>query len=307
MRKRPIKDVARSAHQRLLNLARQTDRRFNDLVQYYADERWLYRLSQSEYGDRFVLKGALMLLVWNAPVMRPTRDIDLLGRVSNNLNSIRSVIAEVCRAPVEDDGLPFDASSATTEPIAEDADYEGVRAAFRALLGHTRIAMQIDIGFSDVITPGPVAINYPTLLGQAPARLIAYNRETAVAEKLEAMVKLGELNSRMKDFFDIWLLAKGFEFDGPILTEAVRKTFERRQTQLEPEPICLTDGFATESSKQIQWNAFVRRSRLADAPTEFSTVIKQVRAFLQPLVSTTKVGGQFDLQWRPGGPWQPRR
>jgi len=306
MTKRPIQDVARSVHQKLLNLARQTDRRFNELVQYYADERWLYRLSQSSYGDRFVLKGALMLLVWNAPVMRPTRDIDLLGRINNDLESIRSVIAIVCQTLVEDDGLVFVANSVTTELIAEDADYEGVRARFRGFPGNTRIAMQIDIGFSDVITPGPVEISYPTLLGQPSARLIAYNRETAVAEKLEAMVKLAELNSRMKDFFDVSLLAKGFEFDGHLLAEAVRNTFERRRTQLAPEPICFTDGFATDSSKQAQWNAFVRRSHLADAPTEFSTVVEQVRDFLQPLVSILAKEGRFDMRWPPGGPWRPR-
>jgi predicted nucleotidyltransferase component of viral defense system len=257
--KRPITNVAASVHRRLLNVGRQTDRPFNDLVQYYADERWLYRLSQSQHCDRFILKGALMLLVWNAPIMRPTRDIDLLGRVSNDMESIRSLIAEVCETPVEDDGLVFDAGGVTTERIAEDADYEGVRAKFPARLSNTRIAMQIDIGFSDVITPGSVEITYPTILDHPAVKLHAYNRETAVAEKLEAMVKLGELNSRMKDFFDIWLLASGFEFDGRTLAESVLRTFERRKTRLEIQPICLTERFATESSKETQWKAFIRR------------------------------------------------
>lgn len=152
----------------------------------------------------------------------------MLGRVSNDLESVRSTIAEVCQTPVEDDGLIFDADSVTTERIAEDADYEGVRAKFRARLGTTRIAMQVDIGFSDIITPGAEEIIYPTILDQSPVRLFAYNRETAVAEKVEAMVKLGKLNSRMKDFFDIWLLAGSFEFDGQTQAEAIRRTFERR-------------------------------------------------------------------------------
>jgi len=304
MTKRRIKDVSRSVHQRILNLAKQTDRRFNDLVQYYAGERWLYRLSRSRYNDRFVLKGALMLLVWDTPVMRPTRDIDLLGRISNNLESVRSVIAEICQTEVDDDGLSFDAKSVTTERIAEDADYEGVRAKFPARLGTTRIAMQIDIGFSDVITPKSLEISYPTMLEHPPARLHAYNRETVVAEKLEAMVKLGELNSRMKDFFDIWLLAGSFAFDGRALSEAIQRTFEKRQTSLEPEPICFTVAFATDASKQAQWKAFARRSRLQEAPVEFSRVIERVRAFLQPLISTVALRRDFDMQWPPGGPWR---
>ncbi len=305
MTKRQITNVAGSVHRRLLNIAKQTDRRFNDLVQYYADERWLYRLSQSQYGERFVLKGALMLLVWKTPVMRPTRDIDLLGRTSNDLESVRSVIAEVCQTPVEDDGLVFDASSVTTERIAEDADYEGVRAKFRGRLGNTRIAMQIDIGFSDVITPGSVQITYPAILDQPVVCLQAYNRETVVAEKLEAMVKLAELNSRMKDFFDIWLLAGSFDFDGHTLTEAVRRTFERRQTQLEAEPICFTDPFAKNPAKQTQWNAFVRRSHLAGAPAEFSGVVEQVRSFLRPLAAAIAEGQDFRTHWPPAGPWSP--
>jgi len=303
MTKRQIKNVAGSVHRRLLNIAKQTDRRFNDLVQYYADERWLYRLSQSQHGERFVLKGALMLLVWKTPVMRLTRDIDLLGRISNDLESIRSVIAEVCQAPVEDDGLVFDANNVTTERIAEDADYEGVRAKFHGRLGNTRIAMQIDIGFSDIITPGSVEITYPVVLDQPPAHLHAYNRETVVAEKLEAMVKLGELNSRMKDFFDIWLLAGNFDFDGRTLGEAVRRTFERRQTRLEPDPICFTETFATDPSKVVQWKAFIRRSRLSDVPEEFPGIIENVRSFLRPVVSALAAGREFDLRWSPGGPW----
>jgi predicted nucleotidyltransferase component of viral defense system len=306
MTKRRVKDVSRSVHQRLLNLAKQTDRRFNDLVQYYADERWLYRLSQSRYNDRFVLKGALMLLVWDTPVMRPTRDIDLLGRISNNPESVRSVIAEICEVPVEDDGIHFDAKSVMTERIAEDADYEGVRAKFPARLGNTRIAMQIDIGFSDVITPASLEISYPTMLDQPPASIHAYNRETVVAEKLEAMVKLGELNSRMKDFFDIWLLAGRFEFDDSVLSEAVRRTFEKRNTSLEPEPICFTVAFATDASKQAQWKAFVRRSRLAEALKEFSRFMERVRAFLSPLISALALSRDFDMRWPAGGPWQSR-
>jgi predicted nucleotidyltransferase component of viral defense system len=304
--KGPIKDVARSVHQRLLNIARQTGRPFNDVVQYYADERWLHRLSKSAHGRRFVLKGALMLIVWDTPVTRPTRDIDLLGRISNDLDSIRSVIAEVCKTSVKDDGLVFDADSVTTERIAEDADYEGVRAKFRARLGTNRIAMQVDIGFSDVITTGPVRISYPTILGSPAIQLRAYNRETVVAEKFEAMVKLGELNSRMKDFFDIWLLAKNSAFDGRLLVEALRRTFEQRGTPVEVDPICFRDDFAEDSSRIAQWSAFVRRGRLEGAVAGFPEVVEHVRAFLQSPVNALTMAREFDMHWSPDGPWQPR-
>jgi len=181
VRKQPIKDMSKSVHDRLLKSSKIANRPFNELVQYYALERWLYRLSKSAYRERFILKGALMLQVWKMPINRPTRDIDLLGKMSNDLEAVRSVIAEVCAHPLDDDGLIFDPASVLTTRIAEDADYEGVRAAFQARLGSVRLPMQIDIGFSDVITPGPVEIAFPSILEHPNALLRAYNRETAIA------------------------------------------------------------------------------------------------------------------------------
>jgi len=306
MTRRPLRNVAASVHKRLLNLAQSTGRPFNELVQYYAVERFLFRLSKSRHGERFVLKGALMLLVWRAGVTRPTRDINLLGRMSNDLEAIRTVIAEVCRQPVDDDGLSFDPDSVSTEHIAEDADYEGVRAKFPGRLGNARLAMQVDIGFSDVITPEAVRITYPSMLQQPSAELRAYNRETAIAEKYEAMVKLGELNSRMKDFFDVWLLAGRFEFDGPTLAKAVRETFARRQTEFTPEPVCFTDRFAHDATKAAQWNAFVRNAYLKSTVQEFPEIVGRVKAFLQPLVIRIAANDEVDIHWPPGGPWRRR-
>jgi hypothetical protein len=303
MTKDRITNVAASVHQRLLNIAKQGDRRFNDVLQHYAIERWLFRLSQSRHADRFILKGALLLVVWKTSVTRPTRDIDLLGRVSNDLESVRSLIVEIVQTRVEDDGLVFDPASVTTERIAEDADYEGVRAKFLGRLGKTRIAMQIDIGFSDIVTPAPVRVSYPTILEQPAAELLAYNRETTIAEKFEAMVKLGELNSRMKDFFDIWLLAGSFDFDGPSLAAAVRATFTRRQTALEVEPVCFADQFAHGPSKTAQWKAFIRRGLLTQAPAEFPEVVRSVHDFLQPVALAIAENWPFVRQWRAGGSW----
>ena len=300
---KPLKNVAASVHQRLLNLARQSGRPFNELAQYYALERWLYRLAQSDYRNQFVLKGALMLLVWKIPVTRPTRDIDLLARVSNNLESVREVIATICQVPTEGDGMFFDSETVTTGHIAEDADYEGVRATFRASLGNTRLPMQIDLGFSDIITLEPAAIVYPAILGHPSPELHAYNRETVIAEKFEAMVKLGELNSRMKDFFDIWVLAKIGQFRGAELSLAIEQTFSRRGTALVADPICFTVEFATNSGKAVQWRAFLRRNTYADVPDSFSGVIKFLAGFLRPVTLSAIEKQPLDSIWHPGGPW----
>ena len=302
---KPIKNVAASVHQRLLNVGKQTSRPFNEIVQYYAIERWLYRLAKSDYRERFVLKGALMLLVWKTSVTRPTRDIDFLARASNDLESIRGLIAEVCGLSVENDGMAFDPGSVTTERIAEDADYEGVRTSFSALLGNTRLHMQVDIGFSDVITPDPIAITYPTILAQPAPELRAYNRETVIAEKFEVMVSLGEINSRMKDFFDVWLLAESFDFDGSALANAIRETFARRRTRIDIEPICFAHRFAHDPAKSKQWTAFLRRSLLTTAPSAFFEIVERIKLFLQPVATALENGKPFDLRWQRGGPWQP--
>jgi len=292
-----IKNLAASIHKKLENVARDTGRPFNDVVQYYALERWLYRLGQSNYHDRFVLKGALMLLVWEAPMIRPTRDIDLLAKIDNSVESISRFVTDVCNTRVQDDAMVFDASNVAVEPITEDADYAGMRAKFLAFLGNTRLPMQIDIGFSDVVTPEPVLVNYPTVLDQPSPQLSAYNRETAVAEKFEAMVKLGELNSRMKDFFDVMQLAKTYDFRGELLRDAIRSTFTQRQTEVELEPTCFTSGFASNSTKQQQWQAFIRRAAPTEAPSQFRDVAESVRIFLQPAAGAVRDGDAFRTRW----------
>lgn len=178
-----LKNVGASVHQRLANASKESGRTFNDLVQYYALERWLYRLSRSRHQNLFILKGALMLVAWRAPILRATRDIDLLAKTCNDLEAIKLIVSEICRTEVEEDGVTFDPESVTTIRIAEDADYEGVRATFTGRLSTTRLAMQIDMGFGDVVTPGPVEINYPAILDYPGPVLRAYNRETAIAEK----------------------------------------------------------------------------------------------------------------------------
>jgi len=304
MTPRSPKNIVASIHQRLLNVSVQSSRTFNDLVMYYAIERFLFRLALSAYADRVVLKGGLLLHVWNAPITRVTRDIDLLGTLSNDLDQIRDMVRNLCTVVVEDDGLFFDPETVKTDRIAEDADYEGVRAIFKGCFGKMRLAMQIDIGFSDVVTPAPIPITYPSVLDHPPAQLLAYNRETVVAEKFEAMIKLGELNSRMKDFFDIWVLSRNYVFDGTLLSDAIRSTLTQRQTDIEGEPVCLTAQFANTGIKATQWKGFIKSSRVEGAPMEFTTVVADVRGFLLPIAKALSDDTSFSQTWTAGGPWR---
>ncbi len=304
MTHRQVRNVAASVRQRLLNIARETGRPFQEVLQYFAMERFLYRLSQSSHSERFILKGALMLLVWRAPESRPTRDIDFLARMDNSVDAIVAVIREVCRQPVEPDGLEFDVDSLEGRAIKEDADYSGVRVTFRAFLQNARVPMQIDMGFGDVVVPEAAMADYPTILQLDAPRLRSYPRETVVAEKFEAMVKLGQLNSRMKDFFDLWLLSRQFEFDGPTLATAVTRTFENRRTAITDQPVALTPSFANDSVKQTQWYGFLRKSRLDMAPPDLGEVIDEINRFLLPLAKALFAGQAFAGTWPPRGPWK---
>jgi len=297
------KNIPASIRQRLLDKARETGRPFNELLQYFAMERFLYRLSKSPYADNFVLKGALMLTVWEAPLTRPTLDIDLLGWIDNRIETIVKVTREICRQEVEPDGLAFDIATIEAEHIAEDADYEGIRVRFRGSLGTARIVMQLDIGFGDIVIPSPEPTNYPTLLDLPAPHLRGYSRESTIAEKFEAMVKLGVLNSRMKDFFDIWLMSRQFDFDGITLAEAVLKTFTTRGTKIPAEPLALTDTFAKETTKAAQWRGFLRRNRIPEAPKDLAEVIISIGAFLKPISERLAAGHVFKLIWKAPGPW----
>ena len=203
MTERAPANLPASVHQLLLNKARHTHRPFNELLQYYAMERFLYRLSKSPYAARFILKGALMFTAWKLESYRPTMGIDLLGRTANQVESVVAITKEVCAQTVAPDGMVFNPATVKGARIIEDANYPGVRIRFQANLGAARVTLQLDIGFGDVIVPAPHLIEYPTLLDFEAPRLRGYSKESMVAEKFESLVKRGILNSRMKDFFDI--------------------------------------------------------------------------------------------------------
>jgi hypothetical protein len=291
------KDIAASIRQRLLNRSREDNRPFNELLQYYAMERFLYRLSVSEYEAHYILKGALMLRAWNSPEFRPTMDIDMLGRRGNDEANIISQIREVMEVHVDPDGLSFDPESIQSERITEDADYEGIRIRFRGALGTARINMQMDIGFGDIVYPGPERAELPCMLDAPAPSLLCYSRESAIAEKFEAMVSLGELNSRMKDFYDIWLLSRQFAFEFGKLAEAIRLTFKQRGTEL-AEPIdAFSEAFTT--SRQPLWSAFRRRLKQEHLPESFAEITAEVEAFIKPILRRESK----ELSWPPAGPW----
>ncbi len=298
------RNIAASVRQRLLNRARAEGRPFSELLQYFALERFLYRLGRSSYSNRFVLKGALMFGVWQGPFSRPTRDVDLLGHVEHTVERVTTVMRAICRQSVpEDDGLRFDADSVTGERIVEAASYEGVRVKLVAYLEDARVLVQIDVGFGDPLVPGPKPIRLPTILEFPPPELQGYSRESAIAEKFQAMVYLGVINSRMKDFYDIWSLASRFEFDGAILAQAIHETFRARQTMLSQTPAAFSDVFANDREKQAQWAAFVRRIQVENAPTSLSDVVQYIKAFLQPVIQALIEERPFVQRWLPGGPW----
>lgn len=302
--KKEIRDLSASVRQRLFNRAKETNRPFDELLQYFAMERFLYRLSQSKYKDTVVLKGALMFVVWKAPRARATWDIDLLGHMAAAVDKLVEMVKAICQIQVDPDGLTFNSASVTGERIKEDTDYQGVRIRFAAHLGQARAPMQIDFGFGDTVFPKPVEIDYPTILDMPKPQLKGYPRETVVAEKFQAMVQLGMLNSRMKDFYDIYLLAHQFDFDGEILKKTMIETFANRQTELTAEPVALADEFAQDRDKNTQWAAFIRRTQLDHAPHDLKTVIQTLRDFLLPIAKAAEKGTQISLTWKAPGPWK---
>lgn len=298
-------DIAVSVYTQLTRLSRSSGRPFQDLLQFFGIERFLYRLSQTQYGDRLILKGALMLYAWDAPAFRPTRDIDFLGRLDNSLEKMKEVTDAACRVSVEPDGLVFDPSTIMAERIKEDADYQGVRVRLMGFLGKSRIPIQIDVGFGDAIATVPEVIAYPTLLGFSPPRLQGYPKEAIVAEKVEAMVKLGLFNSRMKDFYDINLLARIFDFEGAVLLNALKATFERRGTIIPVDtPVALTTEFATDKVKNTQWTAFTKRLRAGNQGDGLGETVQNLVAFLLPVIDAARREQPFERHWMAGGPWK---
>lgn len=299
------KNPAHSVFQRLLNHARKNREDFNLLLIRYGMERFLYRLSISTYNESFILKGASLFLVWKGQNYRVTKDVDFLALERPELSRLREIFHQLCKNDTtQEDGISFLSETLKIEEIRENKEYDGIRVILSGMLGQARIPLQIDIGFGDVVTPGPELIEYPVLLNFPPPKLKAYPRYTLVAEKLEAMVHLGLANSRMKDFYDILLVSKLFSFNAKILMEAIVNTFNRRHTKL-PEgiPFALTPSFFEDSQKQVQWKAFIRKAKPDFEINEFAAVIEDIKKFIIPVIEGITEGKHLDTSWEPAKGW----
>ena len=301
-----VKNVAASVRQRLLNLARERNEDFGLVLTKYALERMLYRISKSPHRTMLILKGALLFELWTEQRYRPTRDADFLSQGDSDPSRFQEIFRELCAVVVEDDGLVFDPATVTAERIKENADYEGVRVNFLGYLERARIPMQVDIGFGDAITPEAAELTYPVMLDQPAPVLLTYPRETAIAEKFEAMVKLGIANSRMKDFHDLRSLAELFAFDGRTLFQAMTRTFERRGTTIPtntaPATVFTSDFFDNEA-KKAQWNAFVSKNKRYVAAISLREVVIAIERFLMPLIASSSDDNLTGWTWPAGGPW----
>lgn len=340
--KRPVarqpRNLIASIAARLLKMAHEREEEYQLVLMRYGLERLLYRLGSSPYAGQFVVKGALLFTVWaeqatarsasneasSSPTSagafgaqrphRATHDLDLLGFGSADLARLEQVFRDLCQLQLpgdKDDGLAFLPDTVRAAPIREEQEYGGIRVHLLAMLGKARIPLQVDVGFGDVVTPAPAEVVYPTLLPDLPAPHVrVYPRETVVAEKFEAIVRLGLPNTRMKDFYDLWTLANQFAFEGDRLCAALRATFARRGTELpseDEEPVALTPRFGDDRTKQLQWAAFLRKGRMVAEPKpNLPDILAVLQTFLMPPANALVSDGAFHGHWQPGGTWTHR-
>ena len=301
----PSSNRAVSVKARLLNLAKARGEELEQVLVRYGVERLLHRLSVSEHRDQFILKGAMLFVVWEGAPHRVTRDVDLLGLGDDSLERVAAVFRELCGLTVEDDGLRFQPESVETEAIRALEEYGGVRTTLQATLGSARIRVQADVGFGDAVTPRAEEIEFPTLLGGPKPRRRAYPAETAIAEKILTIIENGLVNSRMKDYFDLLYLSRARGFDGPLLVRALRATAQRRGLVIPIDrPIGLTPAFGADATKQRQWAAFIRRTRLATEWTRLEDVVREIDGFLGPVVAAASGGGSQPGVWSAGDAWR---
>ncbi len=305
MKDSTIKNMSASVRERLLNFSRSSGRDFQEVVIRYTIERFLARLTRSSYRDQFVLKGAMLYVTWKLDAQRATMDLDLLGFGNPDPEHLAHVFKEICDVTIEDDGLLFDRNSIEVALIREESIYHGVRAIIRVQLGVMPIRLQVDVGFGDVIVPEPKPSEFPCLLAKRGLMVNAYLPETVIAEKFNAIVVLGMANSRMKDYFDIWMLSQKFSFEGSMLRDAILGTFSKRLSDLPTdEPVGLSDEFAGNELKNLQWKGFMRKRRSSPAAPAFSQIVASVRDFILPVLFSITRSTPIPGSWSPDTGWQ---
>lgn len=269
------RNVPASILGQLKQLSEEQKEDFNYILVRYANIQLLYRLSKSKYKDQFILKGAMLYISWTRERYRSTKDLDFLGYGANSGPELEKIFKKICSIEIESDGLRFDLDSIKSEEIREDQEYNGQRIKLIAFLGNAKISLQVDIGFGDVVTPEAELQSFPVLLDMPKPKIRTYSKESVIAEKLQAIVKFGMINSRLKDYYDLYTLSKQFDFEGAVLTEAIKNTFERRETTIPAvTPIGLSGEFSSDKEQQKRWQAFLRKSNSYNLPSSLETIIK---------------------------------
>lgn len=295
--KKEIKNKTASIKAKLLNIAKSENIDFDAVLLRYFQERFLYRLSISKYSKYFVLKGGLLLICLNIPETRPTIDIDFLAEhVKNDTDELEHIIKNISELTCND-GVQFDPLSIKSERIKENADYEGIRIKIYAFLGKARKRLQMDIAFGDVFIPKPELMEFPALLEEQPPKINVYSIESVISEKLEAMVKLSIVNSRMKDFYDIYTLSLSHDFNSKKLKEAIESTFTKRKTLIPDNSLIFKPEFYNDKERQKQWTAFLRKARLKETTQEFNEVMKRITDFIKPIIVSIKKKTKIDKNW----------
>ncbi len=294
--KKEIKNKPASIRARLMNIARAEKVDFDSILLRYFQERLLYRLSISDFSNSFILKGGLLLICLKIPKYRPTKDIDFLAEgLKNDINEIKKTFRRISEIQC-DDGVIFIPSSITSERITEDADYEGIRLKIEVTLEQARKRLQIDIGFGDVIIPEATLIEFPSLLDDPP-KVKIYSVESVISEKFDAMVKLAMVNSRMKDFYDVYFLSSSHNFRSNELKKAIETTFQRRQTPMPENPLVFRPEFYRDKERQRKWASFLRKSRLHNVNQKFSEVMQEITTFLEPIVRSINEKSEITKSW----------
>lgn len=295
------RNIAQSIKDRLMRRVREDRLNFNQVFTLFSLERLLYRVGASPYARQFILKGGLMMRASGAPIARPTRDADLEGFIDSDPQAITMVFREIARIPCPEDGMAFEPDGVIVEAIQLDSEYGGVRVAVPGRFGSARFSVQVDIGFGDAITPGPLPLTYPRWLDHLPGpQLFGYPLETTIAEKYETIFRRREANSRMKDLYDLWLLATSRPFEGKVLQAAIANTFQRRSRPFEVSPDTLYRAIAETPSRVANWSAFKRTLPADSAPKELAEIYAVIEKFLDPIMQECLAGRNFEGRWDPG-------
>jgi predicted nucleotidyltransferase component of viral defense system len=303
MNSKEVKNVVASVLARLRNTSKSSGAPFQQILQQYAMERFLYRVSKSKHAQTVILKGALLLKTIGIPNARPTMDIDMLRKGKADQASLLALVRDCAVLDVEADGLTFLADSVAAEEITKDSEYKGTRILMDARMDNVRLRIQIDFGADDVMVPGPRMIEYPVFLGGETIHLLAYPVESAIAEKLQAMVALGAANSRMKDFYDVWICSRHLDFNTNTLLKAIDATFMNRET---PPPTGEFEALTTTfvEGHRAQWNAFVKKMGEEDLIDAFGEVVADLKAFALPALRAVGRREEVSQQWKAGAGWK---